>query len=609
MSLPPAPMLSGEEVGDIHRETLQTVAPLDPLRTANAHDPSITFEEYLYWAEITRKEEEAANALYLSSRGPSTITTLVASRFSKEKHPPPTSTGDASASEKTGSEQGVSEKAPPAYSNGNNGSDAIVTSVTEHEWKQASRAMRTAGWGGIFYLITTDILGPFSAPWAFAQMGYGPGVALYTVFGAMSYYSGWIIWKVFLGLDSDRHPLRGYGDLYYRVFGPVSRHLVNTALGLQLLLFVSVIILGNGQAISQISKGPDGNAGICFVACLIIFMVAGFGLGQIRSLRRFSWVAHISVYLNLLVMFIVMGVVVNTLPNFTATQASFGETFGPGPVLTFGGTPPDGLASGGSGFIGSLNGLNQAVYSYGGCMVFAAFLSEMRHPHDFWKSLLIAQVFIYVVYIFFGIFVYSFQGQYTFNPVSQGLSVYTWQTVTNIILLVTSLIAAALYGNIGLKVLYIEVFQEVFNAPPLTVSRGKWLWTALIPIYWAIAFVVAAAVPQLPAISGFIGALFILNFTYTLPALLAMGFWIKKDAIVEGEQFDPTTKTFNFTDTGVKRWVRGYMKRPIYNTWNLLYMLGGAATAVLGVYSSVEQLIAAFSGKSAATSFGCASPV
>ena len=37
------------------------------------------------------------------------------------------------------------------------------------------------------------------------------------------------------------------------------------------------------------------------------------------------------------------------------------------------------------------------------------------------------------------------------------LSPYAWQTATNIMNLVTGLIAAALYGNIGLKVVYNEV--------------------------------------------------------------------------------------------------------------------------------------------------------
>lgn len=70
------------------------------------------------------------------------------------------------------------------------------------------------------------------------------------------------------------------------------------------MLFVAVLILGNGQSISQISKGPNGGAGICFVACLIIFMAAGFVLGQIRTLQRFSWIANLAVWVNLLIIFI-----------------------------------------------------------------------------------------------------------------------------------------------------------------------------------------------------------------------------------------------------------------------------------------------------------------
>jgi Kef-type K+ transport system membrane component KefB len=43
--------------------------------------------------------------------------------------------------------------------------------------------------------------------------------------------------------------------------------------------------------------------------------------------------------------------------------------------------------------------------SYGGALLFIAFLAEMRHPWDFWKGMLVAQVFICFVYIFFGAFV------------------------------------------------------------------------------------------------------------------------------------------------------------------------------------------------------------
>jgi len=46
----------------------------------------------------------------------------------------------------------------------------------EEERENASRALRLAGWAAVFYLITTDILGPFNAPFAISQVGWVPGM-------------------------------------------------------------------------------------------------------------------------------------------------------------------------------------------------------------------------------------------------------------------------------------------------------------------------------------------------------------------------------------------------------------------------------------------------
>ncbi|EEB98558.1 hypothetical protein MPER_01911, partial [Moniliophthora perniciosa FA553] len=43
--------------------------------------------------------------------------------------------------------------------------------VDKEELLAAQRALRTATWISIFFLITTDILGPFNAPFAFSQVG------------------------------------------------------------------------------------------------------------------------------------------------------------------------------------------------------------------------------------------------------------------------------------------------------------------------------------------------------------------------------------------------------------------------------------------------------
>ena len=42
-------------------------------------------------------------------------------------------------------------------------------------------------------------------------------------------------------------------------------------------------------------------------------------------------------------------------------------------------------------------------------------MAEMRRPMDFWKSMAFAQLFITIVYMFFGLFVYSYQGQFVIN--------------------------------------------------------------------------------------------------------------------------------------------------------------------------------------------------
>lgn len=49
-------------------------------------------------------------------------------------------------------------------------------------------------------------------------------------------------------------------------------------------------------------------------------------------------------------------------------------------VKTFAGPPPDQYQLQAYGFAGQFNGINSMVYSYGGALLFVAFLAEMRHP-------------------------------------------------------------------------------------------------------------------------------------------------------------------------------------------------------------------------------------
>lgn len=124
-------------------------------------------------------------------------------------------------------------------------------------------------------------------------MGFGLGVSLYILFGLAAAASGYMIWKVFLGLDSSRYPMLSFGDTYFRVYGPKWRHFINVAQAIQQFMTVAVLILLNGQIIAQL------NSNICFIVCMVIATVIGMVLGSIRSLQRLGWLCNLSVWINI----------------------------------------------------------------------------------------------------------------------------------------------------------------------------------------------------------------------------------------------------------------------------------------------------------------------
>lgn len=206
-------------------------------------------------------------------------------------------------------------------------------------------------------------------PWAFAQMGYGPGVALFTIFGALAYYSAMQLWKMFIGLDSTRYPLRNYGDLGFRIYGNWARVLINVLQSFQFFLNVTLLIESNGQSIAQMAAGPNGTGWICFMVAEVIFMLAGFLLGQIRTLQRLSFLANFAIWMNIVVIFMTMAVTAKYGPNYAA-NANFNIS---GPVKTSVNFPKPGIQSG-------IAGLMNGVFSYGGATLFNELMVEMRRP-------------------------------------------------------------------------------------------------------------------------------------------------------------------------------------------------------------------------------------
>jgi len=245
-------------------------------------------------------------------------------------------------------------------------------------------------------------------------------------------------------------------------------------------------------------------------------------------------------------------------------------------------------------------------------MIFPEIMAEMRRPMDFWKGMALAQVLICAAYLLYGVFVYAFQGQFTLPFAFQGVSNFAWQTLGNVLSLITGIIAAGLYGNIGIKLVYINIIEEWLKGPRLMTAQGRIIWTGLVFVYWSLAFVIGSAIPQIQTIVGLIAALAIMQFTYTFPPILLFGYDVITDAMAADAPYVPGQGARGRVDTWShwSRWKRGlFGGRWYFKLFNLIFSLGGLTMALMGMWAAGESIKAVFAISGSATSFGCNSPV
>ncbi|KAJ5698420.1 hypothetical protein N7462_000425 [Penicillium macrosclerotiorum] len=626
MSMLPGPLAITAPTEQI-RETGSSPDELRKMSHAGAHpgvrqrlwglearlDPTVTFEEFTYWAKIEREMEDQESRQQQTVTGGGILGTIKGFFTSNPYE-------DAKVHEsrelQSNEEAAQWSEKKTAVAVSDDGTVSPIAPAGTHEldaeWRLAARALRNAGWGAVFYLITTDILGWSQTPYVFANTGYGLGVGIFVLMGLAAFASGIMIWRTFLGLDSSRYPVLSFGDPFLRLYGPRMRHFINFMQSLQMFLSVSVVLLGNTGIIAQLG----GSANLCYVVCGIISLVVSMASGYMRSLKHLGWFCNFAVWINIVTFIIICVAAAKYGPDPTAAvengilNKAWGTRATMAPVKTFVGTPTAEYQPTDTNlFAAQFNGINSMVYAYSGAVMFVAFLSEMRRPMDFWKGLLCAQTFITVVYIFFGAFVYNYYGQYSYSNVNQSVYPERLQVVGNVLSLLTGWLAIFLYFNVGMKTVYLEVGQQLFNLPAISSKKGKFCWWGLGPIYWILGFVLSMSVPQFSAFTNFVGGLFSLNFTYSFSGVMYLAYKIQDGARLEGEGFDPVTGQTTRFDSGVKRWTRGFAKTWYISVPVLIYTLCGLATSGMGTWAAVLALESAFGpGGSVTSSWTCTNP-
>lgn len=123
-------------------------------------DSTVTYEEYVYWAKVEREMEVEENKVFQAEHG-SPLKNQIKNVFSKSGR-------EKAKAEKEARLQTLAhldEKQPGGVVTGvDNAGQHDDLHVSDAEWRTAARALRTASWGQMFFLITTDILGWSGAP-------------------------------------------------------------------------------------------------------------------------------------------------------------------------------------------------------------------------------------------------------------------------------------------------------------------------------------------------------------------------------------------------------------------------------------------------------------
>lgn len=356
-----------------------------------------------------------------------------------------------------------------------------------------------------------------------------------------------------------------------------------------------MFIVMQGQALAQLIDFK-----FCFLALNIFFALAGIVLTQVRTIRNIAWFSNVNVFLNLVIMFLTAyGVAM-----YDPVPAQSGHRDLSEPIVLHAWIPK------GTDWHEQVAGVQLAVMAYGGAMIFVEFLAEMRRPADFWKAAICAQSLCWAMYMFFGLFGYSMQGQYSAILPTVNMANRVFQGVTNGIGILCVFAISTLYAHVGCKLVYRVIMRGYFRAPSLTSRKSTLYWCLTVLCYWAIAWALGSAIPNITDLNIVVGAACALQFTYTFPSLLLLGHWMQVDASNGDVPWEPGMEPFKNRADSWHNWSR--WKRALKKWWFaklalFLMVLGSLVLAGLGIYSGVTTARASFrSGLT--TAYSCRAP-
>ncbi|KAI4152247.1 MAG: hypothetical protein LQ340_003040 [Diploschistes diacapsis] len=314
------------------------------------------------------------------------------------------------------------------------------------------------------------------------------GLILIIGLGLVATYTGYVIGQFKLA-----HPfIHNMADAGFVLLGRPGREIFGAA---QLLLLV--FIMGSHILTFEIMLNTLSSHG----TCTIIFGIVGLVVCYLCTLpRKLGDVSHLAIasFISIIAAVVVTMAAVGTEKpgggHIDATmQASLADAFLP---------------------------VTNIVFAYAGHVAFFSFISELKRPEEYYKSLFLLQGVDTAMYLLVAGVIYAYAGENVTSP-ALGSSAPLFQKIAYGLAIPTIVVAGVINGHVAAKYIYVRMYRGTDMMSKKTFkSYGTWALISLL--LWIVAWIIAEAIPVFNDLLGLISSLFSSWFTYGLSGL----FWL-----------------------------------------------------------------------------------
>jgi len=352
---------------------------------------------------------------------------------------------------------------------------------------------KTLAWWqcGLLLVAETISLGILSLPAVVATVGFVPGMILIVSLGFITTYTGYVI-----GQFKHAFPhVHSYADAGELMFGRFGKEFAEVCQMLVFLFIMGAHIL----TFSVMMNVLTGHA-----TCSLVFGAAGaiisFVLTIPRTMKNMS-------YISIFSCISVATAVIITMVGVGISKPGVGQTFA---------VVPSNMTS----FAKAAVAVADIVIAFTAHVTFFGFITEMKNPRDFPKSLALLQSLAITFYVVVAVVIYYYAGMHVASP-ALGSAGTTVKKVAFGVACPTIIIAGVVNAHVCVKNLYVRMWRGT-NVMNQRSFKAWGSWIAICAAAWIVAYIIASAIPVFHQLLGLVGALFCTWFTLGIPAI----FWL-----------------------------------------------------------------------------------